>query len=218
MKSELDSDFGSFRMTSRLSCNYAIPPELRYKIDENTTEETLVDKPDVLEALKKDPAKYLSPEALKIYSPKMAQMLADITENVKGYKNQFIYSQYKSLEGLGLFAAVLEANGFQAYKLVKKQGIWEEDSAMDKEKPAYAMFVGGNEEERELYRQIFNQDYADTFPQTLKDSIKDHRLCVFMGSSAAAEGITLADVRDVYIMESYWNPARIDQVIGRAIN
>jgi len=144
-------------------------------------------------------------------------MLVDITENVKGYKNQFIYSQYKSLEGLGLFAAVLEANGFQPYKLVKKQGVWEEDSSMDKEKPAYAMFVGGNEEERELYRQIFNQDYSDTFPQTLKDSIKTHRLCVFMGSSAAAEGITLADVRDVYIMESYWNPARIDQVIGRAI-
>jgi hypothetical protein len=217
MKSELDSDFGSYRMTSRLACNYAIPPELRVKIDENTTEETLVDKPEVLEALKKNPEKYLSPEALKIYSPKMAQMLADITENVKGYKNQFIYSQYKSLEGLGLFAAILEANGFQPYKLVKKQGVWEEDSAMDKDKPAYAMFVGGNEEERELYRQIFNQDYADTFPQTLKDAIKEHRLCVFMGSSAAAEGITLADVRDVYIMESYWNPARIDQVIGRAI-
>ena len=217
MKSELDSDFGSFRMTSRLVCNYAIPPELRVKIDENTTEETLVDKPDVLEALKKDAAKYLSPKALKTYSPKMAQMLTDILENVKGYKNQFIYSQYKSLEGLGLFAAVLEANGFQPYKLVKKQGVWEEDSSMDKEKPAYAMFVGGNEDERELYRQIFNQDYSDTFPQTLKDSIKQHRLCVFMGSSAAAEGITLADVRNVYIMESYWNPARIDQVIGRAI-
>ena len=115
MKSDLDSDFGSYRMTSRLACNYAIPPELRVKIDENTTEETLVDKPEVLDALKKDPAKYLSPEALKIYSPKMAQMLADITENVKGFKNQFIYSQYKSLEGLGLFAAILEANGFQAY-------------------------------------------------------------------------------------------------------
>jgi hypothetical protein len=38
-----------------------------------------------------------------------------------------------------------------------------------------------------------------------------------MASSAGAEGITLADVRNVYIMEPYWNPSRIDQVIGRAI-
>jgi hypothetical protein len=146
----------------------------------------------------------------------MAQMLTDITENVKGFRNQFVYSQYRSLEGLGVFGAVLEANGFQEYKLLKKQGVWEE-APMKEGVPAYAMYVGGNEEERELYRQIFNQDYSDTFPQSLKDSIKEHRLCVFMASSAGAEGITLADVRNVYIMEAYWNPARIDQVIGRAI-
>ena len=217
MKTDLDSNFGSFRMTSRLVCNYAIPPELRVNIDEETTEETVVDKTDVLEVLKKNPEKYLSPEALEKFSPKMAAMLKDITENVKGFKNQFIYSQYLSLEGLGVFGAVLEANGFQEYKLVKKNGIWEEDSAMKKGVPSYAKYVGGNEEERELYRQIFNQDYADTFPQSLKDSIKEHKLCVFMASSAGAEGITLADVRNVYIMESYWNPGRIDQVIGRAI-
>lgn len=217
MKSDLDSDFGSFRMTSRLVCNYAIPPELRVTTEEGATEETLIEKTEVLESLKRDPQRYLTLEALQKFSPKMAHMLTDIQKNVKNYENQFIYSQYRSLEGLGVFAAVLEANGFQPYNLVKKQGIWEEDPAMDPEKPAYAMFVGGNEEERELYRQIFNQDYSDTFPQTLKDSIKKHRLCVFMGSSAAAEGITLADVRNVYIMEAYWNPARIDQVIGRAI-
>jgi hypothetical protein len=38
-----------------------------------------------------------------------------------------------------------------------------------------------------------------------------------MASKAGAEGITLANVRNVYIMEPYWNPARIDQVIGRAM-
>ena len=88
---------------------------------------------------------------------------------------------------------------------------------MKKDIPAYALFTGGGGDERELTRQIFNQDYSDTFPQSLKDSIKDHRLCVFLGSKAAAEGITLADVRRVHIMEPYWNPAIIEQVIGRAI-
>jgi hypothetical protein len=38
-----------------------------------------------------------------------------------------------------------------------------------------------------------------------------------MASSAGAEGISLENVRNVLVMEAYWNPARIDQVIGRAM-
>ena len=222
-KSDLNEDFGSFRMTSRLACNYAIPPELRVQQDAETSEETAVPKPDVLKALQSNPEKYLTEESLKSYSPKMLQMLKDLKENVgkKGsFKNQFIYSQYRSLEGLGIFGIILEANGFQRYRLIKQAGgDWIEDPEMKPDVPAYAMFVGGEEEERELYRQIFNQSYSDTFPQALKDQLEnsEKRLCVFMASSAGAEGITLANVRNVSIMEPYWNPARIDQVIGRAM-
>ena len=216
----LNDDFGSFRMTSRLACNYAIPPELRTTMEEGATEETVVEKSDVLEKLKADPARYLSEEALAKFSPKMLAMLKDLKTHLGEpgkFNNQFIYSQYRSLEGIGVFNAVLDANGFQQYKLVKKGGVWSESSDMKPGVPAYGVFLGGAEEERELHRQIFNQDYSDTFPQSLKDSIKEHRLCVFLGSRAAAEGITLADVRRVHIMEPYWNPALIEQVIGRAI-
>ena len=216
----LNDDFGSFRMTSRLACNYAIPPELRTTVAEGETEETVVEKSDVLEKLKADPARYLSEEALAKFSPKMLALLKNLKEHVGEpgkFNNQFIYSQYRSLEGIGVFNAVMDANGFQPYKLVKKAGIWSESSEMKEGVPAYGVFLGGAEEERELHRQIFNQDYGDTFPQSLKDSIKEHRLCVFLGSRAAAEGITLADVRRVHIMEPYWNPALIEQVIGRAI-
>jgi len=128
-----------------------------------------------------------------------------------------VYSQFLSLEGLGVFMAILDHNGFQPYKLVKNNGIWEESSEMKAGVPAYALYTGQSTDDREISRQIFNQDYSDTFPQSLKDSIKEHRLCVFLGSRAAAEGITLADVRRVHIMEPYWNPAIIEQVIGRAI-
>jgi superfamily II DNA or RNA helicase len=214
---DLNEEFGSFRMTSRLACNYAIPGELRKTMDENTNEESDMEKPEILAALKASPEKYLSKDALKSSSPKMLKMLKDLLKNIGEKKNQFIYSQYLSLEGLGVFAAVLEHNGFQEYKLKKTPAGWVEDPDLKEGVPAYAMFVGGNEEERELYRQIFNESYGDTFPQTLRDSIKEHKLCVFMASKAGAEGITLANVRNVYIMEPYWNPARIDQVIGRAM-
>jgi hypothetical protein len=224
MKADLNEELGSFRMGSRLVCNYAIPPELRTAIVEGASEETDLDKPEILARIRAAPDKFLSEEALEIYSPKMLAILRDLKANVRAgeaFRNQFVYSQYRSLEGLGVFAAILDANGFQQYRLLKRQGIWEEDPAMKKGVPAYAMFVGGtsekDREERELYRQIFNESYSDTFPQSLKDSITEHKLCVFMASSAGAEGITLANVRNVYIMEPYWNPARTDQVMGRAI-
>lgn len=222
MKADLNEDFGSFRMLSRLVCNYAIPSELRTTQDPDTDEDKPVEKADVLEALKANPQRFLSPDALKTFSPKMLRILQDLKSNVGevgSLRNQFVYSQYRSLEGLGVFGAILEANGFQRYKLVKSGTGWIEDPAMKEGVPAYALFVGGDEEEREMARQIFNESYSDTFPQSLRDSLegKPRRLCVLMASSAGAEGITLANVRNVYILEPYWNPARIDQVIGRAI-
>ena len=89
---------------------------------------------------------------------------------------------------------------------------------MEKGVPAYCTYTGDEDkDEREYVRLIFNGEY-EQLPGTLRDSIKEkRRLCIFMGTKAAAEGITLKNVRNVYIMEPYWNPARIEQVIGRAI-
>ena len=39
---------------------------------------------------------------------------------------------------------------------------------------------------------------------------------VFMITASGAEGITLKNTRYVHIMEPYWHPVRIEQVIGRA--
>jgi hypothetical protein len=223
----LNDEMGSFRMTSRLVCNFAVPPEFKYKLtDENETEMSLRGKPvpeDKLEILKKlnsEPDRFLSAKALTHFSPKMAQMLKDLKSSVgsgKELRNQFVYSEYKSLEGLGLFGLILNHNGFQKYKLVKDGGQWREGE-MEKGVPAYCTYTGDeSEEERELARQIFNEEYSQTFPASLKDSITERRLCILMGTKSAAEGITLKNVRNVYIMEPYWNPGRIEQVIGRAI-
>jgi len=216
----LNDSMGSFRMTSRLVCDYAIPPELKVGDVNDEDEETVADKEEILTRLKADPKRYLSPAGLANFSPKMATLLKDVKANMGKdgkWNNQYVYSQYESLEGLGVFRAVLENNGFQEYKLVKDAGIWKEDPSMEKGKPAYGLYTGKNKDERELIRQIFNDEYSDTFPQTLKESIKEKKLCVLLGSRASAEGITLKNVRHVYILEPYWNPALIDQVIGRAI-
>jgi hypothetical protein len=221
----MNDDGGSYRVTSRLACNFAVPPELRKLTKENeggVTEETVQEKPEILAALKAQPAKYLSAKALETFSPKLLKMLTNIEETRNSqaeWPNQFVYSQYRELEGLGVFAAILDANGWQQYKITNKNGQWQEDEMEDK--PAYAFFTGKEkEDQRELMRQILNNRYENSFPPSLKTSIEQRGkklLCLLMASSSGAEGITLANVRHVHIMEPHWTPARHDQVIGRAI-
>ena len=212
----LNETLGSFRMNSRLVCNYAVPEELRVIETETEDETAVADKPEVLARLRKEPDRFLKGKGLDHFSPKMAALLKDLKHNVGKdgkWNSQYIYSQHESLEGLGILRAVLDNNGFQEYKLIKDGGVWKEDPSMEKGKPAYGMYTGKNDKERNLILDIFNEE----IPVSMKDSIKERRLCVLLGSSASAEGITLKNVRNVYILEPYWNAGRIDQVIGRAI-
>lgn len=226
----LNEDFSSYRVMSRLVCNYAVPKELRGTAKDRDEKEE-IDKQAILAKLKENPDRFLSEAGLASYSPKLQKMLRNVRENIgtldTGFRNQFIYSQYEELEGLGIFAAILEANGFQQYRLIKENGMYIEDPAMDPTKPAFAMYTSKTKETREMLRYIFNEDYPllnRDFPahaQSIRDSIAKrggkHLLCIMMGTSAAAEGLTLLNVRNIHIMEPYWNPARHDQVIGRGI-
>lgn len=225
LRPNLNEDLGSFRMKSRLSCNFAIPEELRMgKVDEadELSEEKKVEKPEILKALLANKEKYLSEQALQNYSPKLLAMLKDLKANYKTpdgtYKNQFVYSQYLTLEGLGVFAAILDANGFQRYVIKKDEaGRYIEDPTLDENKPAYAFFSSGEDAVmRDLLLKIFNGQ-IDSLPESLRAAASKRKLCVMMASSAGAEGISLHNVRNVYITEPYWNPGRIEQVIGRAI-
>lgn len=212
----------SYRANSRMVCNYAVPPEIERIITEEGKDEK-EQATEVIAKMKASPEKFFSEVALKTMSPKMLQILKDIKENVgegKELKNQFIYTFYRVVQGIGIFATVLEANGFQRYKIIKNAaGQWIEDPALKPGVPAFGTYTGADsEEERELTRKIFNgEPYESGFPQSLKDSIREKKLCILMGTRSAAEGITLKNVRNVYIMESHWNPALIDQAIGRAI-
>ena len=211
----------SYRANSRMTCNYAVPPEINQIINDQGKPEKEI-ATEVIAKMRASPEKFFSEVGLKTMSPKMLQILKDVKANVgepTSLKNQFIYTFYREVEGIGIFASVLEANGFQRYKIIKNSaGQWVEDPSLKPGVPAFGTYTGEDTEEmRELTRKIFNGDYESGFPQSLIDSIKERKLCILMGTKSAAEGITLKNVRNVYIMESYWNPALIDQAIGRAI-
>ena len=136
-----------------------------------------------------------------------------------------VYSQFKTLEGIGIFKLVLEANGFAELKLKKENNIYQLDiSEADKGKPMFASYTGDEEvDEKEILRWIFNSEW-DKIPKNIKDELEKistnnyygEIVKVFMITASGAEGITLKNTRYVHIMEPYWHPVRIEQVIGRA--
>ena len=162
---------------------------------------------------------------LHIYSPKFLAMLENIQEPRHQGLN-LVYSQFRTLEGIGIFSLVLEANGFARFKIRKNDSDnWICDiNEADQGKPMFALYTGTeSDEEREIIRNVFNSTW-DYIPVSIKEQLVPKSSNNFMGeiikvlmiTASGAEGISLRNVRYVHIMEPYWHPVRIEQVIGRA--
>jgi hypothetical protein len=130
------------------------------------------------------------------------------------------------MEGIGIFALSLEANGFSRFKIKKTNlGLWEIDMKdEDIGKPCYCLYTGTEEaEEREIIRNVYNGTW-DYIPNNISFQLKKQSsnnnmgeiIKVIMITSAGSEGINLRNTRYVHIMEPYWHPVRTEQVIGRA--
>jgi hypothetical protein len=170
----------------------------------------------------------LSPEGLKTYSPKYLHILENI-EDSDNVGLHLVYSQFRTLEGIGIFTSVLEYNGFTQFKIKKNSsGLWELDiSNENKGKPTFALYTGTeSKEEKEIVRTIYNGDWDElknvdpsllnTLKQTSNNNNLGEIIKVFMITSSGSEGINLRNTRFVHIMEPYWHPIRLEQVIGRA--
>ena len=180
---------------------------------------------DSLHYLKTHSSEFLSPDGLEVYSPKFLTMLENI-QDPQHLGLHLIYSQFRSMEGIGIFCLVLEENGFAQFK-IKKQGLndWVIDmKETDIGKPTFALYTGTEDaEEREIIRNIYNGswNYVPTSISSQLKKISNNNnmgeiIKVFMITAAGSEGINLRNTRYVHLMEPYWHPVRLEQVIGRA--
>jgi len=164
---------------------------------------------------------------LGVYSAKYEAMIANIRTTTGPV---LVYSNFKTLEGLGIFAAALRAAPEQYVELdiVKIGGIWEIPAALLTPGPKYVLYTGDKDhEKRRLLLQLYNADVKNLPPklaqqcqQLLADDPdnRNGKVCkIFMITQSGAEGISLFNTRQVHIMEPYWNNVRLQQVIGRAI-
>lgn len=167
---------------------------------------------------------YLSKKGLQKYSPKFLRIL----ENIQDPKHEglnLVYSQFRTAEGIGIFSIVLNQNGFTQFKIKKHGGRWMIDIAEeDLGKPTYALYTGTeSSEEKELVRKIYNGEWDD-IPDSLSTELRERYtnnnlgevIKVFMITSSGSEGINLRNTRYVHLMEPFWHPVRLEQVIGRA--
>ena len=166
------------------------------------------------------------------FSPKYAAILTNIRASPGPV---LLYSQFKTLEGLGIFAAVLRAAPEKYLPLdIQKNsaGEWEIPEALltgeAAGRPRYILYTGDQDLEKRRYLlQLYNADVAGLPPRLSAQCAsllagapdnRDGRVCrIFMITQSGAEGISLFNTRQVHVMEPYWNNVRIQQVVGRAI-
>ena len=167
---------------------------------------------------------FLTPEALETYSPKFLSILDNIIDP-RHIGLHLIYSQFRTIEGIGIFSLVLEKNGFARFRIKKGPTGWQLDiKEEDEGKPLFALYTGTESaEEKEIIRNIYNGDwdYVDSGISTELKKIAHNNnmgeiIKILMITSSGSEGINLRNTRYVHIMEPYWHPVRLEQVIGRA--
>ena len=196
-----------YHMRTRQTCNIV------YSDDDFRTTKKTDENDDEIERLKTRSFQQILDDNslgltkdLKNLSPKMFQIMNNInrfTIEKDGNKiptgKILFYSDFRSTGGSEAFELMLKSNGYEKFAYKDPQ----------KDKGKRYTFITGAEgpEERSINKENFN-DPKNKYGEYIQ---------IMIISSAGAEGISLTCVRQVHILEPFWNYVRIDQVLGRAI-
>lgn len=107
----------------------------------------------------------------------------------------FIFSNFKQYGGIMSLVRVLEAHGYVDYlkygEGTRRFAVWSGDTPSKK---------------REEIKAVFNNF----------NNHKGKKIKIILGTPSMKEGVSLFNVRQVHILEPYWNYSRLQQVIGRS--
>jgi len=167
---------------------------------------------------------------LETYSPKFKKMLENILTNEDCH---LIYSNFRKLEGIGLFRLALLYHGFKELKIINQRivihSMFEEREYIeDKSAQRYFSLFTGTEkiEEKEIILNLYNNRF-ENLPAVTREDLKqkfgylgaDHLqtrgnkygeiIKILMITASGAEGIDLKNTRFVHIMEPYWHEGKM---------
>ena len=233
-----------YRVYSRTACNFAFPSDIKRPFptnlkamtnelsqaedDQSTDNGNHVESSPYAKQIEKALVKltegadiYLSIKNLQEnLSPKFASVIK-LCNMCKG--KVLVYSQFRVVEGLGVLSLALEENGWSEVRLRKQSSNTWEVVCKDLSKQKFFQYRGNNEETAMLMN-IFNSNLQNIDPDMVRqlgggetDNLHGSFLKMVMITQSGAEGISLKHVRQVHVLEPYWNEIRINQVIGRAV-
>lgn len=184
-----------------------------------------------MQKLAADKEKFLMGKNLVAYGPKFAACIERIGSSPG---SSVVYSQFRSVEGLGVMELVLQAHRYKKLAVArdKTTNDWRFTETLQFDRPHYCVFTSDDREQNEIVLSIMNNNLA-ALPRSIRDQLsvawkKQHKtnditnlhgelVKVLMITQSGAEGISLKNVRQVHVIEPYWNAIRIEQVIGRAV-
>jgi hypothetical protein len=167
---------------------------------------------------------FLNDEGLAECSPKFVEIIKRLN---KSPGTALVYSTFRHVEGLAMLTLALELRGWSEFRLFKgDDGEWDVETNPNAHGLRYVSFDSDKDKNR-IALAVFNSQ-LDALPPKLRKKVealsggpemnlKGHIIKLMEITSSGAQGISLKNVRQVHILEPYWNQNRIDQVIGRAV-
>ena len=197
-----DNSNSSYNIRTRQNCNFVYEDDsFRYSKDES--------EKDKMYEIMSENGHFNSKKTLKLFSPKFYQMLDNISKFLKGDTPTgkiLYYSDFRHDAGSEVFEQILKSEGYERFNPEEND---IESLVEKKDKKKRYTFITGKEsqEVRRINQDSFNH----------VENIRGEYIQIILISSSGAEGISLFCVRQVHIMEPFWNYIRVDQVFGRAI-
>lgn len=248
---------GAYRPRSRAMGNFVFPTDVdrpqKKEIAKTVDEETLANAYEIALGKAVSELRENKPETLMLngrlreHSPKFHTMMLHFRDV---QHLALVYSEFRTMEGVGLLSACLDVNGYSRI-YVKKTPKFQDGSTsrrpsryiyrvMETAPGAtnrYIIHDNSDPEAANIALSAFNSEF-DRLPQQAREDVytllklnpasdvattssdmnKHGRLAkLLLVTKSGAEGINLKNVREVHLMEPFWNSNRIDQVVGRAV-
>jgi hypothetical protein len=122
----------------------------------------------------------------------------------------FLYSNYLWY-GVKTIAGILETLKFKEYNPVsKRKGLIKYiPKDIEKNPPRFVLWTGEIRSDKDIFSKNVKYNFN-------KNNIDGQRIKIVMGTQAVMEGISFQNVRDVHILNPWWNDSRIRQIEARA--
>jgi hypothetical protein len=178
----------------------------------------------------------LKMDFIKKFSSKFYHILdklSKLVEGKNGTSTAFVYSNLVKAGGMELFAETLLQNGYLEYQEDPRSYDIKDDTIDYKTGMTYAEYknkkknisefkpatfiivTGGADESGEDLPEIKQKIIQEVFNSP---DNSDGRIIKFvLGSRVMNEGVTLKNVKEVHIIDAFYNIPKMEQVIGRAI-